>query len=86
MVSNKLVSDIEKLGVIENKTLVLTFPELPTELVHHFIRGYFDGDGSVFLCNDPRPEYDNIYLGINICGTKEFLEGLTHHLPFIEDG
>lgn len=85
LISNKLVSDVEKLGVIENKTLVLTFPELPTELVHHFIRGYFDGDGSVFLHNDPRPEYDNTYLGIDICGTKEFLEGLTHHLPFIED-
>lgn len=85
--SDKLVSDIEKLGVIERKTLTLTFPNLREDLIPHFIRGYFDGDGSVFLHRDSRKEYSyNEYLGINICGTKEFLTALTKHLPFLEEG
>lgn len=85
--SDKLVSDIEKLGVIERKTLTLTFPNLREDLIPHFIRGYFDGDGSVFLHKDSREEYSyNEYLGINICGTKEFLIALTKHLPFLEEG
>ena len=85
--SDKLVSDIEKLGVIERKTLTLTFPNIREDLIPHFIRGYFDGDGSVFLHKDSRKEYSyNEYLGINICGTKEFLVALTKHLPFLEEG
>ena len=85
--SDKLVSDIEKLGVIERKTLTLTFPNIREDLIPHFIRGYFDGDGSVFLHKDSRKEYSyNEYLGINICGTKEFLVTLTKHLPFLEEG
>lgn len=85
LISDKLVSDIEKLGVIERKSLILTFPDLPKDLVPHFIRGYFDGDGSVFLHKDSRKDYNNLYLGINICGTKEFLEKLITYLPFIEN-
>lgn len=85
--SDKLVSDIEKLGVIERKTLTLTFPNIREDLIPHFIRGYFDGDGSVFLHKDSRKEHsDNEYLGINICGTKEFLTILTKHLPFLKEG
>ena len=87
LISDKLVSDIEKLGVIERKSLTLTFPDIKDELIPHFIRGYFDGDGSVFLHKDPRKEYSyNEYLGINICGTREFLTVLTKHLPFLEEG
>lgn len=87
LISDKLVSDIEKLGVVERKSLTLTFPELREDLIPHFIRGYFDGDGSVFLHKDSRKEYSsNRYLGINICGTKEFLTALSKHLPFIEEG
>lgn len=86
LISDKLVSDIEKLGVTERKSLTLTFPDIREDLIPHFIRGYFDGDGSVFLHKDSREEYsENIYLGINICGTKEFLIALSKHLPFINE-
>lgn len=85
LISDKLVSDIEKLGVIEQKTLVLTFPEMSEELIPHFIRGYFDGDGSVFIHKDSRSKEVRDYLGISICGTKEFLEGLVKHLDFLDE-
>lgn len=35
-------------GCIPNKSLILRFPKnIPEELMPHFIRGYFDGDGCI---------------------------------------
>lgn len=44
-----LISDLHKLGVVENKTYCnLHIPkEIPSHLIRHFIRGYFDGDGCI---------------------------------------
>lgn len=77
--SDKLVSDLEKLGVIERKTLVLKFPKLREDLIPHFIRGYFDGDGSIYY--HVTKNHLNPRLGINICGTKEFLDEMVKYLP-----
>lgn len=38
---------LESHGVVPNKSLVLDFPNLRHDLLSHFVRGYFDGDGSV---------------------------------------
>ena len=46
--SLKMCQDLIKLGCIPKKSLTLQFPtNVPKELLHHFIRGYFDGDGHV---------------------------------------
>jgi hypothetical protein len=45
--SVKLADDLVKLGCIPNKSLKLLPPNLTDELINHFIRGYFDGDGSI---------------------------------------
>src|SRR5579859_2720079 len=50
-IKNKKISDqLTQLGCVPNKSLTLTFPEWLTnkELQRHFIRGYFDGDGSIY--------------------------------------
>lgn len=48
--SRKLGEDLEKYGIVPNKTYILKdLPQIPHELMRHFIRGYFDGDGSVFI-------------------------------------
>ena len=45
----KIEEQLTNLGVVHNKSLILEFPTfLPDELMPHFIRGYFDGDGSVW--------------------------------------
>lgn len=36
-------------GIIQNKSLVIKFPKVPKEFFGDFLRGYFDGDGSVNL-------------------------------------
>lgn len=46
--SKKLVNDLEKLGVIKNKTYESkSLPEIPNEYLPDMIRGFFDGDGSI---------------------------------------
>lgn len=67
--SIKMVNDLIKNGCFENKSLTLKPPTtIPNDLIHHFIRGYFDGDGCV--CFYPE-RYTYVY---SIIGTKEFLE------------
>lgn len=46
----KMSNDLIKLGVVENKSLVLKFPtknQVPNHLIHHFLRGMLDGDGHI---------------------------------------
>lgn len=44
----QLHQDLETLGIIPNKTYEgLSFPDIPQEFYPDFIRGYFDGDGSI---------------------------------------
>lgn len=44
--SKQLVSDLVRHGVVERKSLTLSWPkDLAVDLERHFARGYFDGDG-----------------------------------------
>lgn len=77
LTSDIMFNSLVKLGCVPRKSLVLRFPELQDNLIHHFIRGYFDGDGSVYITkpknyNKTTTVYSSI--GVGICGTKEFLE------------
>lgn len=46
--SVRLVRSLEKHGIVERKTFCTYLPEtIPASLIRHFIRGYFDGDGSI---------------------------------------
>jgi len=49
VITNKHISQkLNELGCVQAKTFKLTFPEwLEENLYPHFIRGYFDGDGSI---------------------------------------
>lgn len=47
--SKKMFFDLEKHGIIPNKTGKESIPStIPDELISHFIRGFFDGDGTIF--------------------------------------
>ena len=48
--SKTIIENLVALGCTPNKTLTLTFPtdkQVPRNLLHHFMRGYFDGDGTI---------------------------------------
>jgi intein/homing endonuclease len=53
-----------ELGCMPNKTFILTFPILDPSMYHHFIRGYFDGDGCISLY---KADYD-----VSIISTEDF--------------
>jgi hypothetical protein len=43
-----IYNDLISLGGSECKNLTLAFPQIPKEYLADFIRGYFDGDGSIW--------------------------------------
>lgn len=47
--SKEWYQDLELLGFTQKKSNTLAFPCVPDEFLTHFIRGYFDGDGCVYL-------------------------------------
>jgi len=52
-IGNKvMINDLLSLGLTPNKSLDVQFPVLKEDLYRHFIRGYFDGDGSIFIAKD----------------------------------
>lgn len=56
-----MVSMLEKYGVVPKKSLIIQYPEwIRDDLARHFLRGLFDGDGSIAT------KLSNI----NYCGSK----------------
>jgi hypothetical protein len=45
--SNKFIENLINQGCIQKKTFTIERPKINDDLIHHFIRGYFDGDGTV---------------------------------------
>lgn len=84
--SKQMVEDLEKWGCVERKTFKLKFPDfLNEELIPHFIRGYFDGDGSVFLHIQKANNKEYIFLGTQFSGIHDFLEEMSKHFSFLGD-
>ena len=66
----KISQDLEKLGLVRAKSLILKFPtsdQVPDYLLHHFVRGYFDGDGCICL-----PKGDPTFARISMCVSLDF--------------
>ena len=47
--NNDIANDLIRLGVTTAKSLNMKFPKIPNKYFRHFVRGVFDGDGSVYL-------------------------------------
>ena len=72
--SKKLAEDLRKYGVVERKTLVTELTKLvPKELYRHYIRGIFDGDGTVFLRNKNNLSFGFYGTHTLVSQTKEWL-------------
>ncbi len=74
--SKKLRAQFEQYGIVNKKTFLLKhLPNLPDEYMVDFIRGYFDGDGSIY--------WDSSKNGLKLSITstnKEFLEEINKFL------
>ena len=67
--SVEMSADLARHGCVKAKSLILEFPRtVPKKLTHHFIRGYFDGDGCMFV-SDKEP----FACAVSLVGTESFL-------------
>lgn len=76
--SAKMYPQIIAKGCRPNKTKDLTFPleeQVPRALLNHFIRGFFDGDGSLTVSGKLRK--------LSFVGTKEMMKGIQEY--FIQE-
>lgn len=51
----QMIQDLRRLGLTERKSLTMRFPDVPDEFLRDFIRGCWDGDGSIFLGQSGEP-------------------------------
>jgi len=59
--SLKMKNDLIKHGCVKAKTFKIRLPQLDKKLYSHFIRGYFDGDGSICI---PTKKTNNVIFTI----------------------
>lgn len=74
--SAQLAEDLSRFGVVPRKSATIRWPELPPDLLSHYLRGYFDGDGCVHV-----PKSAPVYRSwFSIVSNTEFLLGLQAYL------
>lgn len=76
--SKKISQDLEKLGMVKAKSLILKYPNISKELNKHFIRGYFDGDGCITSSIPFRAKRKFVKSDVkwSIVGTKSFCKSV----------
>lgn len=67
-------------GVVSNKSAIIRIPfdSIPKQLIHHFIRGYFDGDGCISITikdNSKNPTRNAVMIVIT-SGSLEMLHDI----------
>ena len=87
----EMCMDLNDKGCVPAKSLILEYPSeniVPKELIIHFIRGYFDGDGCISYTEGyrKRPDLksDKLYLrkkwDFKIVGTYSMMNGIAKEL------
>lgn len=81
--SKRIFTDITKLGGSTKKSNTLRFPKVPKNMLPDFIRGYFDGDGSVHIVTYKATKNGKTYRELRCnftCGSKKFIEAIRRNL------
>ena len=83
--SKHLVTTLISLGVTPHKAHTIKFPKLRKDLVRHFIRGYFDGDGCIssYYSNRYKKTVGDFSVA---CGSKSFILDLQKSMSFSISG
>jgi len=78
--NRQIYSDLIRLGLTPRKSKRIRFPKIPKGYFAHFIRGLFDGDGSVFIWKEPRWRHTWQIRTTFCSGSLEFIKGLRREL------
>lgn len=76
----QMVADLARYGIVARKTETLTYPDIPAEFDRHFIRGYFDGDGSIGGQKQPIATIMGTESFLIRCAEIAFASGITKKL------
>ncbi len=68
----EVYQDLLNLGLTARKSLTIQFPPMPVECIRHFVRGCWDGDGSVYVLRDRPSSGTASYLS----GSRRFVDQL----------
>lgn len=70
--------DLIELEITERKSLMVKMPCIKEDLIRHYIRGYFDGDGNIknFVDKNNRHRHN-----FNIVGGQDMLNSINKKLP-----
>lgn len=76
--SKAMCFNLIELGIVERKSLEVKMPKISNDLIRHFIRGYFDGDGNIknFYDKNNRHRYN-----FNIVGGVDMLNSINDNMP-----
>ena len=77
--STKMCNDLIKNNIIERKSIIFEPPILNKNLMNHFIRGYFDGDG--WITSYKRKDSNGYRNEVGIIGGKKALNYFIDFLP-----
>jgi transposase-like protein len=77
--NNDMYADLTQIGLTPRKSLTLAFPNVPNQYVHHFLRGCWDGDGSVGFS-----ETKHYFRAEYVSGSKGFIDGMVDQ--FVQNG
>lgn len=83
MHSSQISKDLSRHGCFQNKTYDLKFPNnevLPEILVRDFIRGYFDGDGSLTYSARKSNHDESLHFNMSFTGTYEIVSQIKNIL------
>ncbi len=75
-----IYNDLIKLGLTPRKSKIISFPEIPKRYSFHFIRGLFDGDGSVMVWRESRWRHTWQIRTSFTSGCQRFLQDLERYL------
>lgn len=73
--NKKIYDDLVGFGLKAPKSRTIRFPDIPAEYIRHFLRGCWDGDGSIYLLQggwNPWASY--------VSGSRVFIESLAESL------
>lgn len=73
----KISQDLLRLGITPKKSLTIAYPDVPPDCERDFIRGLFDGDGSVFI--EPRSPHSPLRVHY-VSGSQQFVVRLEDRL------
>ena len=71
--NRRIIDSLVKLGVLPNKSNRVQLPSIPDEYIRHFVRGLWDGDGSIRAAGNMPYPYPVATL---TSGSRKFIESL----------